>query len=125
MTLSKYININKYILVLVLKIEDFVFKKEDLFEEIKNVFMNEIHIRILLRGRNKITIIQGLDKYENINMKKLLSAFNKAFHCSGGIVDDLIYGKIIKLTGDQKDKAYDFIILNEIADTMSVKKHGI
>ena len=58
-------------------------------------------------------------------MKKLLSAFNKQFHCSGGIVDDPTYGKIIKLTGDQKDNAYDFILLNEIADKMSVKKHGI
>ena len=61
----------------------------------------------------------------NPDHKKILSAMNKEFHCSGGIVDDAVYGKIIKLTGDQRDQAKNFLIKNNLATDTSIIMHGV
>jgi len=95
----------------------------------------EIHLRVLSRGRKKETIIQGihnLHKYsskdnpeEVKNWKKMLSSLNSEFHCSGGIVEDRTYGKIIKMTGDHRERIKDYLVKNELIRIDDIKFNHI
>jgi len=99
------------------------FNKIDPFCEAEEDISNEMHIRVISRGRKKITIIQGIPKNENL--KNVLSKINKECHCSGGIVDDPNYGMIIKLTGDQQLGVRDFMIKTHITSENNIQMHGV
>ena len=82
----------------------------------------------MTRGRKKITIVQGInheDDPKDLKLKKILSAMNKEFHCSGGIVNDKLYGKIIKMTGDHREGVKNFLIRNGLSTEISIIIHGV
>lgn len=109
------------------------FRSENLFAN--DLPQKEIHIRLIVQGRRSSTILENLNlliptelktpeevkKFE----KKLLSSFNKEFHCSGGISDDKNVGRIVKLTGDQRANLKDFLIRNSIVRDDELKIHGV
>jgi translation initiation factor SUI1 len=74
-----------------------------------------------------LTIIQGLSAPgKKVNLKKVLTAVNKEFHCSGGIADEPAYGgTVIKLTGDQRDGLKAFLIKNNLGTAANIKIHGV
>ena len=85
---------------------------------------NNIHIRIQQRnGRKTLTTLQGLSKgvflffscneicsYSGsaYNLKKILKAFKKEFACNGNLVEDEVFGQVIQLQGDQRQKILNF-----------------
>lgn len=86
--------------------------------------VEEVHIRIQQRnGRKSLTIVQGLPK--NLNMKKVLQYFKKAFCCNGTIVTDETHGNILQLTGDQRKVVSEFLVEQKICPKDKVKIHGV
>ncbi|KAJ2658553.1 Eukaryotic translation initiation factor eIF-1 [Coemansia sp. RSA 1200] len=98
----------------------------DAFEETteeKETGMDYIHLRIRLRkSRKMLTTIQGLP--EMFDYKKLVKYFKNTFACMGVIIDDKNYGKVIQLSGDQRQKVREFLIAEEIATADTIKVHG-
>lgn len=91
-------------------------------------YLDTIHLRLISRGRKKSTIIQGLTSgpRKNVNLKKVLTAVNKEFHCSGGIAEEPAYGgTVIKLTGDQREGLKAFLIKNNLGSAANIKIHGV
>ena len=83
----------------------------------------KVHIRSQQRnGKKSITIIQGLD--EELDEKKILKYFKKTFKCNGCISDDNEYGKIIQLSGDQKENIKQFFIEQNIYTEDNIVVHG-
>jgi len=104
------------------------FEKEDPFKEAGEDAADAIHLRLISRGRKKSTIIQGLTAgpRKNVNLKKVLAAVNKEFHCSGGVAEEPAYGgTVIKLTGDQREGLKNFLIKNNLATANNIKIHGV
>lgn len=84
---------------------------------------SKIHLRSQQRnGRKCITIIQGLD--EELDEKKILKYLKKTFQCNGCISVDDEYGKIIQLSGDQKENVKKFLIDQEIYNEENIVVHG-
>lgn len=69
-----------------------------------------------------MTTIEGLPN--DLDLKKILKALKKEFCCNGCIVDDKDLGKIIKLTGDQRQTASNFLVKEEIVAESNLKIHG-
>jgi len=104
------------------------FEKEDPFKEAGEDASDTIHLRLISRGRKKSTIIQGLAQgpRKSVNLKKVLTAVNKEFHCSGGISEEACYGgTIIKLTGDQREGVKNFLIKSNLGTANNIKIHGV
>lgn len=84
----------------------------------------EVHIRIQQRTTKKaLTLVQGLPP--KLNMKKVASYFKKTCCCNGTIVEDDSYGKILQLTGDQRQQVRDFLVEQKICPKELVKIHGV
>ena len=84
---------------------------------------SKIHLRSQQRnGKKSITIVQGLD--EELDEKKILKYFKKTFQCNGCISEDKEYGKIIQLSGDQKDNVKQFLIQQQIYTEDCIVVHG-
>ncbi|KAJ2804321.1 Eukaryotic translation initiation factor eIF-1, partial [Coemansia guatemalensis] len=58
------------------------------------------------------------------DLKYMLKYFKKTFGCLGTVVNDKKYGKVIQLSGDQRDKLQDFLIEEKIARAKDIKVHG-
>ena len=58
------------------------------------------------------------------NNTTVLKAFKKKFNCNGTIVDDLEYGQVIQLQGDQRQNVSQFLIDEGIAKKDIIKIHG-
>ena len=84
---------------------------------------SEIHIRIQQRNSRKcLTIVQGLP--EKLDLKKVLKYFKKKFCCNGIIVES-DSGKILQITGDQRQNVEEFLVGEKIARKDQVKVHGM
>lgn len=82
-----------------------------------------VDIRIQQRnGRKTITTIEGLPK--EFDLKTIMKAFKKEFACNGTISTDPVYGEIIQLNGDHRDKIASFLVDEEIAKREHIKIHG-
>lgn len=82
-----------------------------------------VHIRVQQRnGRKAVTTIQGLPN--DLDLKKILKALKKEFCCNGCIVEHKDLGKIIQLTGDQRQTASNFLVKEEIITESNLKIHG-
>lgn len=89
-------------------------------EELNN---SKVHLRSQQRnGRKSITIVQGLD--DELDEKRILKYFKKTFQCNGCISEDDEYGKIIQLSGDQKENVKQFLIDQEIYNEENIVVHG-
>jgi translation initiation factor 1 len=79
-------------------------------------------------GRKSLTTIQGIPK--EVDSKRLLKAFKKVetiiqeFACNGTIVKDEEMGEVIQMSGDQRQKAGQFMIEQGIAPKDKIKIHG-
>ena len=88
-----------------------------------DTFNSKVHLRSQQRnGRKSITIVQGLD--EDLDEKRILKYFKKTFQCNGCISEDKEYGKIIQLSGDQKENVKNFLIEQEIYKIENIVIHG-
>jgi translation initiation factor 1 len=83
-----------------------------------------IHLRLLTRGRKKLTILQGLS-LQVCGQEKVLSAIKKEFHCSGGIGVEPPYGSVIKLSGDHRHGLSAFLIRTGLPGATNIEIHGV
>jgi len=73
-------------------------------------------------GRKCITIIQGLAS--DLDSEKIAKYLKKTFKCNGSITDDVEYGNIIQLSGDQRANVRRFFIDQEICHEDQIVVHG-
>lgn len=85
---------------------------------------NYVHLRVLQRnGRKRVTVIEGLE--DDLDLKRIAQALQKAFKCGGHVVDDPEHGLVIQLTGDQRLKVRDFLLEEGIVPSKNhIKVHG-
>ncbi|KAL9650946.1 hypothetical protein ABK040_015049 [Willaertia magna] len=82
-----------------------------------------VHIRVQKRnGKKCITTIEGLPK--NFKFKKLLSSVKHKFCCNGTIVEDEKVGKVLQLSGDQRNNVTEFMLEEGIVTKETLKVHG-
>jgi len=82
-----------------------------------NNFKQKQKLTISLQQRNNrqwTTIITGWE--EDLDIDKILRYLKKTFNCNGSILHDEEYGEVMKLTGNQKDNVYNFILEEKIYD---------
>ena len=82
-----------------------------------------VHIRIQQRNtRQKITTVEGIpNKYD---LKRILKVCKREFACNGSIVNDLRYGEVIQLQGDQRENMSKFISVVQLVPHNHIKVHG-
>jgi translation initiation factor 1 len=56
--------------------------------------------------------------------KLLLKEWKKIFHCNGSIEVDEEFGKVIRLSGDNRVAIAEFLIAEEIGTKETIKIHG-
>jgi translation initiation factor 1 len=99
----------------------------DLFslDEAENFFNNsKVTICVQKRnGRKCITTITGMAN--DLDLKKIVSHIKKTYNCNGSILKDEKYGEIIKLSGDQKENFYNFLIQEEINTSNDIIIKGV
>jgi len=99
----------------------------DLFslDEAENFFTNlKVTICVQKRnGRKCITTITGMAN--DLDLKKIVSHIKKTYNCNGSILKDEKYGEIIKLSGDQKENFYNFLIQEEINTSNDIIIKGV
>lgn len=78
---------------------------------------------LLKQGRRKTTIIQNLPN--EFLKKSMVSELNKSLHCTGAIIEDKNYGKIIKLTGDHKMALIEILLDLNVTTEENIKIHGV
>eukprot|EP00010_Vexillifera_abyssalis_P008114 CAMPEP_0201544020 /NCGR_PEP_ID=MMETSP0173_2-20130828/468_1 /ASSEMBLY_ACC=CAM_ASM_000268 /TAXON_ID=218659 /ORGANISM="Vexillifera sp., Strain DIVA3 564/2" /LENGTH=114 /DNA_ID=CAMNT_0047952001 /DNA_START=122 /DNA_END=466 /DNA_ORIENTATION=- len=84
---------------------------------------NYVHIRIQQRnGRKSLTTVSGLPS--DLDFKRILKAFKRAFCCNGTVQSDAELGKIIQLQGDQRKNVATFLIKEKIVKKSQIKIHG-
>lgn len=95
----------------------------DVLEETTST-ANYVHIRIQKRNNKKcFTIIEGMPR--DIDLKKVLRYFKKAFSCNGTIVTNQESDeKVIQLTGDSRREVEKFLKEEYIVPENCVKVHG-
>lgn len=96
---------------------------EDDLEETTST-SNFVHVRFQKRNNKKcLTLIEGIPK--DIDLKKVLRYFKKAFSCNGTIVSDPDTGdKIMQLTGDNRKEVERFLKEEFIVPESCVRVHG-
>ena len=78
-----------------------------LFEEAEGAQKDKVHLRTQQRnGRKSITTVVGLS--DDLDLKMITKALKKKFSCTGTVIKDPSYGKLIKLSGDQRAKIFHF-----------------
>ena len=83
----------------------------------------QIHLRIQQRnGRKCITSIQGLS--ESLDLKGILRTFKKKFSCNGSISNDNEYGKVIQMSGDQRENSKQWLVKEGLVNEKDVVIHG-
>lgn len=97
----------------------------DIFNDDNNENNDILHIDLRLcqrNGKKCITIVEGLcdsDKYS----LKLLKKMRKTFNCSASVIKES-NKKIIKLSGDQREKVKNLLIDLEIVEKENIIIHG-
>jgi len=103
------------------------FNNNELFtlDEAENFFTSsKVTIAVQKRnGRKCITTITGMAN--DLDLKKILSHIKKKYSCNGSIIKDEKYGEIIKLSGDQKENFYNFLIQEEINKSDDIIIKGV
>lgn len=95
---------------------------EDELDEKENNLI--IHLRLFQRnGRKCVTTITGLPS--ELDFNKLVKEWKKRYCCNGHIVDDEEFGKVIQLSGDQRQNLVKYLTSNKIAKLNQIKVHGV
>lgn len=72
--------------------------------------------------RKCLTIVTGLP--DDLDFKKILRAFKKAWCCNGTVVENQQWGSVLQLQGDRRRDIYKFLIEEGIASKENIKVHG-
>ena len=84
---------------------------------------NMIHLHFQQRTTRKCwTIIQGMP--DDLDFKKILRHFKKAFVCNGSTQTSAEQGEILQLQGDHRREIYKFLTEEGIATKETIKIHG-
>jgi translation initiation factor 1 len=85
---------------------------------------NYVHVRLQKRNNRKcLTIVEGMPK--DIDLKKVIRYFKKAFSCNGTIVNNQdTDDKVIQLTGDNRKEVEKFLKEECIVPENCIKVHG-
>ena len=85
---------------------------------------NKITIKVVNRTGKKLqTFLYGLG--EEFDLKKIIKHLKKTFSCTGSIEKSEECGEVIKLTGHQKKKVFDFLISEEICSKSDIILKGL
>ena len=85
---------------------------------------NNVIIKVTNRTGKKLqTFLYGLG--EEFDLKKIIKHLKKTFSCTGSIEKSEEFGEVIKLTGDQKKKIFDFLISEEICSKSDIILKGL
>lgn len=89
-------------------------------EEQLNTKKVVIHVQ-KRNARQCFTIISNMS--EELDLNKFCRYFKKTLNCGGNVLQDETFGKVIRLTGDQKQGIIDFFIKEGIykADEIIIK----
>ena len=81
-----------------------------------------VHIRVHPRsGRRCTTTVEGLS--HDLDLKSITKALKKKFMCTGTVLDDPTFGKVIKMTGDQRANIFRFLVDESICYSDQVVVH--
>lgn len=72
--------------------------------------------------RKCLTIVQGLP--DDLDFKKILRQFKKAWCCNGSIIEQEEWGNVIQLQGDHRREISKFLIEEGLASKDMIKIHG-
>lgn len=67
-------------------------------------------------------MVQGLP--DDLDLKKIVRAFKKAWCCNGTVVENEEWGTIIQLQGDHRKDISKFLIEEGISFKDQIKVHG-
>jgi translation initiation factor SUI1 len=85
---------------------------------------NKITLSVSKRTGKKLqTFLYGLG--QDLDLEKIIKHFKKTFSCTGSIETSEEFGEVIKLTGDQRKKVFDFLINEKICDKFDISLKGI
>ena len=85
---------------------------------------NKITLTVSNRTGKKLqTFLYGLG--QEFDLEKIIKHFKKTFSCTGSIEKSEEFGEVIKLTGDQKKKIFDFLISEEICSKSDIILKGL
>jgi translation initiation factor 1 len=85
---------------------------------------NKVTIKVTNRTGKKLqTFLYGLGN--EFDLKKIIKHLKKTFSCTGSIEKSEEFGEVIKLTGDQKKKIFDFLISEEICSKSDIILKGL
>ena len=90
----------------------------------KSSSISEVHLRIQQRtARKSITIVENLNP--ELDLKKILKFMRKKFSCNGNIEKDNKFGKVIKLSGDQRENVKNFLVnFAKVVNKEDIIVHG-
>ena len=74
-------------------------------------------------GKKLQTFLYGLG--QDFDLEKIIKHFKKTFSCTGSIEKSEEFGEVIKLTGDQRKKIFDFLISEEICSKSDIILKGL
>jgi translation initiation factor 1 len=100
------------------------FEEKNFFSD--NNLFEESNVTISVQKRNGkkcITIVIGMAT--DLDLPKIVSYLKKTYNCNGSIIKDDKHGEIIKLSGDQKDNVYNFLIDEEINKREDIIVKGV
>jgi translation initiation factor 1 len=99
-------------------------KKDPFLDSLENdLDQGNVHIRVQQRKANSyLTTVQGLAK--ELDLKLILKAFKKNFHCNGSIQADPDLGKVVQLSGDQRQNVSSFLVDEGICKKDQIIIHG-
>jgi translation initiation factor 1 len=85
---------------------------------------NKVTIKVVNRTGKKLqTFFYGLG--DEFDLKKIIKHFKKTFSCTGSIEKSEEFGEVIKLTGDQRKRIFDFLISEEICSKNDIIMKGL
>jgi|688.fasta_scaffold499274_3 translation initiation factor 1 len=85
---------------------------------------NKITIKVSNRTGKKLqTFLYGLG--QEFDLEKIIKHFKKTFSCTGSIEKSEEFGEVIKLTGDQRKKVFDFLISEDICSKSDIMLKGL
>ena len=116
--------VNKY-----LKIIDIILTMDFNFLSNNTSSTEDLNTNITIRvqqrnGRKSWTIIEGLDKIVNIDMKSLLKLIKKKLCCNGAIKSNKDLETIIQCQGDHRYKLKDLIMSKYKIQEHCIHIHG-
>ena len=83
---------------------------------------NKVDIRIQPRNRKYLTTVTGLN--QQFDFDKILAHLKKKCNCNGHVGADEIFGKVLILQGDHREKIKKFLIEEEICPKEIISIHG-